>query len=620
MLVAREIPVRPTSLHVPDVMGVAKGGIGVGIDTRSSMCHHAYMAIVKPKDLIACRKFFLEPSGPKQRQYEAIRAYYVDELTGEQAAAKFGYTPGSLRQLLHAFVNDADPQFFITPKRGPQAQPKKDPARETIIALRKRNYSVSEISEALKEGSIKLSAMAVDEVLKSEGFAPLPRRALRERPDRPSPSVEAVSDVRSFMIPEGVEFNTVCGGLFLFIPDLIRLHVSEIANQANLPGSKKIPSEHALRACLALKLWSIRRKSHVMSLVADPGLALFAGLNVFPKKSYLSEYSSTIEHKMVLKMLSSWHSRTNSEGLFGEASFNLDFHSVPFYGADEIIEKHYVSMRSRSQPSVLVFLAQDVDNRAFCYSNADIRKGEENDEILRFISFWKTVTGKNPEHLVFDSKLTTYANLAKLDQMKIPFITLRRRHRTLLTEIEETPASAWRKVELNVPGRKFNSPKYIEQKVKLSGRQFRQLFVKNLGHDDPTIILSNDTKTPRQLILRYALRMLIENSLSDAVRFFHIDALSSAVALKVDLDMALLVLASGLYRLLAQRMRGYSSAQARTIFQNIIDIPATVTSTADAVTVKFHRRSHLPIIVASGLLNQPVEVPWWDGRRLILTA
>jgi hypothetical protein len=42
-------------------------------------------------------------------------------------------------------------------------------------------------------------------------------------------------------------------------------------------------------------------------------------------------------------------------------------------------------MRSRRQKSVLTFLAQDVDGDAFCYSNADIRKGEERDEILEFI-------------------------------------------------------------------------------------------------------------------------------------------------------------------------------------------------------------------------------------------
>jgi hypothetical protein len=43
--------------------------------------------------------------------------------------------------------------------------------------------------------------------------------------------------------------------------------------------------------------------------------------------------------------------------------------------------------------------------------------------------------------------------------------------------------------------------------------------------------------------------MLIENALSDAVRFFHMDALSSAVGMKVDLDMTLLVIASGPMRL-----------------------------------------------------------------------
>ena len=94
--------------------------------------------------------------------------------------------------------------------------------------------------------------------------------------------------------------------------------------------------------------------------------------------------------------------------------------------------------------------------------------------------------------------------------------------------------------------------------------------------------------------------MLIENALSDAVRFFHMDALSSAVGLKVDFDMALLVIASGLYRLLAQRMRGYADAQARQIFRDLIDMPADVTISEREVQVRFHRRAHLPIILASG--------------------
>jgi len=103
--------------------------------------------------------------------------------------------------------------------------------------------------------------------------------------------------------------------------------------------------------------------------------------------------------------------------------------------------------------------------------------------------------------------------------------------------------------------------------------------------------------------------MLIENALSDAVRFFHMDALSSAVGLKVDFDMALLVIASGLYRLLAQRMRGYADAQARHIFRDLVDTPADVTVSESEVHVRFHRRAHLPIISASGIMDSPVNVP-----------
>ena len=112
----------------------------------------------------------------------------------------------------------------------------------------------------------------------------------------------------------------------------------------------------------------------------------------------------------------------------------------------------------------------------------------------------------------------------------------------------------------------------------------------------------------------------IENALSDAVRFFHMNALSSAVGLKVDFDMALLVIASGLYRLLAEKMRGYRDAHAGRIFRDLVDIPATVTVDTTGVTVQFHRRAHLPIIIDSGLLNSPVKVPWWNGMALRITT
>ncbi len=552
--------------------------------------------------------------------YEALRAYFVEGRASAQVAEAFGYTPGSFRVLCHQFRRDPAPAYFATPKTGPRSQPFKTAARDTIVELRKRNYSIYEISETLKESKKPLSPTAVREVLKEEGFARLPRRLDEERHGGPVPTEEAVADVRSFGLTDG-RFHTRCGGLFLFVPALVRLGIDAVAEEAGLPGSKMIPAAHALRASLAMKLWSIDRKSHIMALAADPGLALFSGLNITPKKSFLSEYSCRIPHAKTVRVMASWHAHLAGDKLFEGDSFNLDFHSVPFFGEHPIVEKHFVAMRSRRQPSVLTFMAHDAGSRAFCYANADLRKGEEADEIFRFIDFWKKTHGELPRHLVFDSKLTTYANLARLDRMGITFMTLRRRAPKLLAEVAALAPSAWRTVTLDVPTRKYKTPRVYEQTVQLAGATMRQLYVLDLGHDEPTILLTNDMRSPAdKLITRYAQRMLIENALSDAVRFFHMDALSSSVGMKVDFDMTLLVIASSLYRLLARDMRGYDQAQARQIFRDLVDMPADVVIRDRKVSVEFHRRAHLPILLASDLFKRPVDVPWWGGAQLSLST
>lgn len=577
------------------------------------------MSIRAPFTLTDPPAFFLQPQHPKQRQYEALRAYYVGGRSSQEAAVAFGYSPGAFRVLCHSFLRDPSPSFFISSRTGPRSQPKKSAARSLVIALRKQNHSVYEISRALKEQKLVLSPTAVREVLKAEGFAALPRRLDEERPRQPQPTVEPVADARAFSLAPR-RFFTRCGGLFLFLPELARLDPGELSRAAGLPGSKMIPPAHALRACLALKLWSIERKSHVMALAADEGLALFSGLNATPKKSYLSEYSCRITPRQTDRLLAAWHDPLAGCTLLDGSSFNLDFHSVPYHGRDPIIEKHYISSRSRSQPGMLVFLAQDERSQTFCYSNADLRKGEEPEEIFRFIRFWEKAHGQRPRHLVFDSKLTTQANLARLDHMKIDFITLRRRSPALLRQVYDLPRSAWRTIHLDVPSRQYQTPRVYEQAVTLCGRRFRQLFILDLGHDKPTILLTNQSASAPKLITRYARRMLIENSLSDAVRFFHMDALSSAVGLKVDFDMALLVIASGLYRLLARRMRGYAEAQARQIFRDLLDLPAQVEITEQEVRVEFHRRAHLPIVLASGLCDKSLAIPWWPKHRLRLTT
>lgn len=571
------------------------------------------------KEITNGERFFLEPVQARHRQYEALRAYFVEGLSSSEAAQRFGYQPGSFRILCWRFRHLMDHDFFRDIPHGPQSQPRKDAVRQRVISLRKQNLSVYDIRDELERaGKDQLSVTAIRELLHQEGFSRLPRRADEERPNRPRPLADAVADVRQFALTEG-EFSTHVGGLFLLLPLLVRFNLDRLVADGRLPGTRMIPAEHAVRSALLLKLLGKSRRSHVMDLVFDPGVALAVGLNAIPKSTFLSQYSSRLGRRAIEKILGGWVERLRAETLIDASSFNLDFHSISYFGDDPFVEKHYVPRRSQRRQAVLAFLAQDAGGQVFCYSNADIRKGEESTEVLRFVDFWEKRCGQRPRHLVFDSKLTTYANLSKLDGMGITFITLRRRSPRLLAEVVTQPRSAWRTVRLDIPHRKYNTPRVVDQRVQLKeySGTLRQLLIQDLGHDQPTILLTNDrTSSLKTIITRYAQRMLIENGLADSVDFFHMDALSSAVALNVDFDVLLTVLASGIYRLFARSLRGYEHAQARQIFRRFLDTSARVKVTPEEVTVRLTRRAHNPILIDAGLIGSSTPIPWWNGRPL----
>jgi hypothetical protein len=271
---------------------------------------------------------------------------------------------------------------------------------------------------------------------------------------------------------------------------------------------------------------------------------------------------------------------------------------------------------------MLAFLAQDAGTRVFCYANGELRKDRQNDEVLRFVDYWKQRTGRLPEELIFDSKLTTYANLDKLNRLGIPFITLRRRSPKLLDEIARTPASAWRRVELESVSRAYKTPRVLDRRITLKDYDgpLRQLTIAELGHEEPTLLLTNQLgRSASHLIGRYAQRMLIENNIADGVDFFHMDALSSAVAMKISCDLQLTLMASSLYRLPAVRIgHGYESAKSRHLFRDFIDASAGIAIDEDDVAVRFQRRAHNPLLVAAGFDRTDIKVPWLGGKRLRL--
>ena len=230
-------------------------------------------------------------------------------------------------------------------------------------------------------------------LLREEGFARLPRRLDEERPQATRPEAAAMADVRALSL-EPRSFRTRLGGLWLFVPLMRDIRLAEVLRTADLPGSAMIPAEQAVRTLLALKLVGKERKSHVMDLVCDEGIALFAGLNVVPKRSYLAAYSSRVDHRASLRLLDAWSDEVHRVGLPRGRSFDLDFHTVPANAQEEPLEKHYVSSRSRSQKGVLVFLARDATERVLCYAHAGIPKAQQPDEVLRFVDFWQERTGE----------------------------------------------------------------------------------------------------------------------------------------------------------------------------------------------------------------------------------
>ena len=359
-----------------------------------------------------------------------------------------------------------------------------------------------------------------------------------------------------------------------------------------------------------------------MSVVLDQGLALFAGLNVIPKRSFLTEYSCRIDPTCYPELMRRWFDAVGRLGLPRGRSFDLDFHTIPFHGEDALIEKHYVSKRSRRQKGILAFLAQDAETRVFCYANGELRKDQQNDEVLQFVRFWKKRTGRYPEELIFDSKLTTYAKLNELDRLGIQFITLRRRSPGLVREIDQMPQSAWRQIELKGVSRQYTTPRILDRRITLSDYDgpVRQVIVTDLGHEEPTILLTNQlTRTASKLVGRYAQRMIIENSIADGIDFFHMDALSSAVAMKVNCDLQLTLMASSLYRLLAGRIgRGYERTESRHLFRDFVDATAEVEVKESSIVVRYQKRAHNPLLIAAGFDTTDVAIPWLGRKRLQL--
>lgn len=569
------------------------------------------------------RDVFLQPATPTMRRYEALRARFVDGCSIAEAAQRFDYSPGSLRNLCSAFLAQPDWSFFQPqppPPQPPQPRPDKAERDRLILQLRdQRQLPIDRIAQTVEDQGFPVSPSTVASVLRRAGRPRLTRRPAHLLADIVRPDPAEIADARQLDLSPR-RFHTAFGGLFLFLPGLAALGLDRLLAAHDLPGSALIPAPCAFRSLLALKLWGIGRPSRAMADVFDPGLALFAGLNAFPQRATLTEYSCRVDPRSLPDLMRDWAAAAQHAGLPRGDSFDLDFHTIPYHGDDALIEKHYVAKRSRRQKGILAFVARDDSARVFCYANGSLRKRTQNDEVLRFADDWRQRTGSWPRELVFDSKLTTYPNLARLHERGIRFLTLRRRGPKLLAALAAQPRSAWQRITRHNVGRAYRNPRILEQQVRLKDGPdpVRQIAVTGLGHDQPTLLITNQQQEPpAQLVDRYARRMLIENSLAQAIDLFHMDALSASVPLKIDVDLQLTVMAASLYRLLADRIgQGHQYQAPRTVFRKFVQAAAEIEIDEHTVSVQFGRRANNPFLVKQGFAEQECRIPWLGNRAL----
>jgi hypothetical protein len=417
----------------------------------------------------------------------------------------------------------------------------------------------------------------------------------------------------------GRRLRTRLAGAFLFLPLLARLRLDELVERAGYPASVMIPAPTALLSLLALKLLDKERRSHGNDFNFDEALGLFAGLNVLPKKSFLTEYSYRCDRPQQRALLVNWVGSLSGL-LFAQAqTFALDFHPIPYRGEAAGLERHYIPLAGKATPSVLSFFALEQDSRVLCYANANLTRAEQAGEVLRFVEFWHELTGSDPAWLYFDSKVTTYPELCRLNQRGIWFATIRRRGTAVVRRLRQLPASSWHKAVIDTPKRFHQHIRYVDESVRLPGYQgtIRQVAVDGLGKEQPTLLLSNNTQeTARNLVIRYAGRNRVEDGLGQCVNFFHLDCLASEVRLNVDLDAALTVVAQGCYRWLGKQLKGFEKAAPKQLYRRFVETAGLVEVEADRVVVRFDRRSHNPTLREAALDRDAPAIAWLQGRKL----
>ena len=182
-----------------------------------------------------------------------------------------------------------------------------------------------------------------------------------------------------------------------------------------------------------------------------------------PKCTALSTYSYSLDADHLLRLQDAFIRQIMKLGVCSGSIINLDFHTIPHFGDESVLQEHWAGARGKRMKGALTLLAQDADSRLLLFSAADIQRSEADEQILAFLSFWRGIKKPMESTFIFDSKLTTYENLSELNRQKVRFITLRRRGHKLVAESENL--EPWRRITIPHDKRKYPQPMVHESRT-----------------------------------------------------------------------------------------------------------------------------------------------------------
>ena len=563
--------------------------------------------------------FFTSPQHLWQRRYEALRAYYVEGLSDEQIAVKFGYAPGSVTQLRHQFRNGA--LDFSLPVDGSGRRSITPETRQLIVSWRGQEHSAQDIVTLLGKAGVNVSVRTVERVLAEEGFSKLKRRAQRQKDTTVlgASIAQKAEKLEYTALLQNTRFASPGAGVFLFAPLIAQIGLQKLVRSAGLPETKLIGAYNYVLSCLALKLMGTERYTHVGDHAFDTGMGLFSGLTSIPKCTALSTYSYSFDREHIQSLQEAFVSRVSQLGWYEGNVINLDFHTAPHYGDESVLETHWAGARGKRMKGALTLFAQDAASKLLVYSAADIQRQEADDQVLEFLSFWRRIRSGESTTFVFDSKLTTYKNLKKLNDQGVKFITLRRRGSKLMKATEQL--EGWKRITIANDKRKYPNPQVYDSLVELRdyGGEIRQLIIRGNGREKPTFLVTNDLQsTATELVSTYARRWRVENGIAEAVKFFHLNALSSPILIKVHFDLLMTLIADTLYWQLAQQLRGFEHCDAPKLYRHFVKGSGVVELKDKELTVTYNKRAHNPILRAVPWEQFPQALPWLDGIKLNL--